>query len=480
MGGFLLWTASITMFFCATALGQSLPYRSSDFGCISENQAKKYIRDLNINTKSFGGLELCHNHVDTKKLFNDLYIVENGKFEEAENPIDHLFIKNFVNKDRYYSWLKDMTYGIRRGQDNPIATAYNIGGYFTMQDAWSALSALGRVGVLLHEARHTEGYGHIQCKHGPYSDIRIQGCDQSVESRGSHSVEMEYYARVALQGQNFHPVYMSMARIMSVARANFVFNTGPMSIREGLLTLTAKPNKNSKVQVEDLFGDEIPGNEILGELQLLDQGRSIASSVVAPKGYMLKRTSAGATLFYGNGNRRGGENQAKNQALTIDIYSPLKNLYRDNYSYYKVLYLHSERSFKDFEELDEGLKRYLVGLTNEGKIYVFNFRRGQWFRPTIIQKADFLSPLSPKGERGLFVIKSNHSMCQYDLQRRRCQDMSIQWPSHIQSYALYEERLIELHKDGKAYNSLDRTPFQEAPSVGQFVNIPLYDAYGTK
>ena len=428
----------IILFSSMGALAGDLPYLDSDFDCISDATARKYVNDFNINVKSFGGFELCDERVDTKKLFNDLHLVNEGKFA---GHVKNMFMGDFVDRDKYYSWLKQMTYGINRRQDSLTATAYNRGGYFTMQDAWAALSTLGRVGVVVHEARHTEGYSHVPCRYGPYQGMFLPGCDKTFASGGSHSVEMEYYARVVFQGQNFHPVYSSMARMMNLARSNFVFNEGPMAMREALLTLT---------------GDEV---------QLFDGNNEMTFSVEDATGSLLKRTSAGAVLFDGK------------TAWVIDMYAPINVLYRDNYSYYKIHNLNLRvTNFKDFEEFDVGSKRYVVGLTDGDELYSFNFQKGGWFTPIRIKGAQFLSTVSPEGKRGLFVVKMDHSVCAYNPARRRCDDIMTQWPDHVLSYAFYGNRLIELREDGVMYDVGNGVPFKKS-SVHQFVNIPLYDAY---
>src|SRR5437868_9320068 len=218
------------------AAAMPMGYDDKDFGCISQQQADQYVSDFGINADSFGGMELCKNEIDTKKLFNDLQIIAGGQFDAGK---DNLLIKGIVPADQYYSWMRSQTRGMERGNDVPYATAYNRMGYFTMQDGWAKSSTLARVGVVIHEARHTAGYRHFPCNQGPYKGARLDGCDQNYAQGGSHAIEMEYYARVSVAGQNFHPVYKAMARLMAMGRSNFVFNSSPIQKREGLLALDA-------------------------------------------------------------------------------------------------------------------------------------------------------------------------------------------------------------------------------------------------
>ena len=113
------------------AQAQEMPYVDQDFACVSQQDAQKYINDFGIDADSFGGLELCDSKVDSKKLFNDLYIIEQGRFDANGS---NLLIKGNIPADQYYAWMRSQTRGMNRGNDVPYATAYNRWGYFTMQD----------------------------------------------------------------------------------------------------------------------------------------------------------------------------------------------------------------------------------------------------------------------------------------------------------------------------------------------------------
>jgi hypothetical protein len=222
----------------------SLPFIALMFGalqagaatvvCADHEHAGRLIRELNISYDSFAGPKLCD---ETNKLFRDLTLLEEGYFAgTSRNP----FIQDFVAADDYYPWLVSQTRGMERGHDLPWASAFNSWGYFAIQDGWAKLSTIGRIGTLVHEARHTEGFSHTSCEQGPYRDSGIAGCDETAAAGGAHAVEMEYYSRVALQGANFHPVYQSMARLLLQARSNYVFNESPAKSEDLLLARTAE------------------------------------------------------------------------------------------------------------------------------------------------------------------------------------------------------------------------------------------------
>lgn len=422
----------------------TLPPVDSEFGCTAQEKAEKYIDDFNINVSSFGGQELCNPEADTKKLFNDLEIIERGEFEGSDTNV---FIRNSIPTTAYYPWMKDMTYGVRRGHDIPWATAYNSGGYFTMQDGWAKLSTLGRVGTIIHEARHTAGYRHRPCVRGPYSDTGLSGCDQSVQETGSHGIEMEYYSRVALQGKNFHPVYAAMARMMNLGRANFVFNTMPMQTKEALVALSG-----------------------LKALIMTDTENAFIFRPEIGEGFVLKRTSFGASLYNGR------------QAYAMDLYSlaHANRKIEDDFSYYKLIKMPIFTPDVDLQELDQGAKRYLISLDAGGNVRSFVFEEAEWSRPTQINGGKFLSTVAPGGQRGLFVVKVNGGVCSLNVETLRCgADLAQSWPMDVVTYTYFGDRLLSLRRDGVVIDVLKGESFDKLNGIAveQIVSAPIWDAF---
>lgn len=439
----LTWLAAALM---ATASAQNvLPVHDPEFGCIDQATAARYVNDFRINTRSFGGMELCRHEVDTKKLFNDLLLIENGRFPMLRNQNN--LIRGFVPQDQYYAWLKSQTRGVSRGNDVPFATAYNRMGYFTMQDGWASLSTLGRVGVLIHEARHTAGYGHIRCVSGPYAQASTPGCDRDYGYGGSHGVEMEYYARVHVHGVNFHPVYKSMARLMAMARANFVFNTPVMRQTEALLAI--EQNRSTPV--------------------LFHNGQSFVREAPQQRGW-LKRTSFGAAIFTGP------------QAFSIEMYHRHGQRIDlpDVYSYFKLLD-RVQAPFKDLEEYDVNGRRFVVGISGNDQVSVYDFPRGTWgaSRQIPFRVARTATTL-PTGQRGYFLIDESSRIYPFDAERGQVgAAMPQTWDPQVQA-AAYDQngRLVLLRTDNTLWNGSNptRSPYLQG-QWSNIVSVPLYDAF---
>lgn len=439
----------ILVLFAFHTLNAQIPARDQDFGCISQDVADHFNQDFQINTSSFGGVDLCDNKVDTKKLYNDLTIIEQGNFSSDQS---NKLIRGFIPQDQYYSWMKSSTYGIERGQDVPYATAYNSGGYFTMQDGWASLSTLGRVGTVIHEARHTNGYYHIACQQGPYAGSSLPGCDRNYNYGGSHAIEMEYYARVATSGLNFHPVYKKMARLMAVGRSNFVFNQLPLVPHDELLALGQS-----------------------GQAYLLQNGKWIVREAPNAQG-ILKRTSAGATLL------------TNTTPIVFDPYanSGFNWSITDDYSYYKLLNSDrlNGRNYLDFEEFDINQRRYVLIMTDRNEITNFNFPKGQWnsFSRTPGGGNGHFTTWLPNGQYGLFFIDQNLDIYQLDPERpQNSKSINFRWPNDLSMVTKNSSGFFKLSTSSELTlvnpQTGELSQIQTPEKIMQIVSVPLYDSF---
>lgn len=426
-------------------IAADMPYKDADFLCFPQTDADRYVADFGIDLKSFGGNELCSAEVDTKKLLNDINLVEKGQFVTTGR---NNLVKGFIDSANYYSWMQQQTYGVERGNDIPYATAYNRGGYFTMQDGWAKLSTLGRVGTFVHEARHTEGYRHVACNQGPYQGASSSACDRDYNYGGSHAVEMEYYARVSVQGINFHPVYKKMARLMAIARSNFVFNTTPLQAREGILALSMDRK----------------------QAYLYDRGQWMAREVPEVLG-VLKRTSYGAAVFNGT------------QAFALEMYqdSGFQDVVGDTYSYFKLL-MKEDKNTKDLEEFDNGTQRFVVHISKDNLLSAYDFPNGAWGAsqqiPFNVIKTSTAIPGQTK--KGLFLIKASGEIFEYQSDNRRIIKQGSVWDFTNQQVVKFREQNLILKNNGQIYvqSSQGLQIWPEAPlSYSDFVSVPLYDAF---
>jgi len=439
-----------------------IPYQDEKFDCITASAAQRYTKDFGIDEKSFGGRELCKPTSDFKRLMNDLILIENGQFGTQSG--NETLIKGFIKPDRYYTWMKSQTRGMERGNDVPYATAYNSGGYFTMQDGWSTLSSLGRVGTVIHEARHTAGYVHIACQQGPYQGSGLSGCDGNYMYGGSHAVEMEYYAYVSVKGKNFHPVYKKMARLMAIGRANFVFNTPVIKKKETLLALS-NDQKTAFIYLDDSTGHAQWIKKEVPQLPSTDQ-------------VFLKRTSFGAALF----------NTKKVYAIDPYQNSGFADLVEDVYSYLKIL-VEFPAAVKDLEEYDLGLKRYLTRISDKDVITSWDFPKGTWGKdfqlPFSVEKTVTTLP-DEKQPSGYYIISKTGEISQYQPQTNKLVRLSTMWDFSNKRAAKVTfasgMKTLLLKNDGeiKVLQNGQESVWSESHSLGPILDmteIPLYDGF---
>ncbi len=437
----------------AQQVSTTMPYQDDKFACVTSQDADRYVNDFGVNVPSFGGRELCDSKVEFKKLMNDFSLIEKGQFTTGQiGTSQNVFIKDFIPAHQYYSWMKSQTRGVERGNDVPYATAYNSGGYFTMQDGWAKLSTLGRVGTVVHEARHTAGYTHIPCTQGTYQGYNLNGCDSTYNYGGSHAIEMEYYARVSVLGINFHPVYKKMARLMAIGRSNIFFNKPVIQKKESVMALS--------MDRQTAF-------------VLTDNNQWVSKETPKVAGH-LKRTSFGAVIF------------DLQKAFAIDPYqnSGFSDVVEDVYSYFKLL-VETQAGLKDLEEYDQGVKRYVTKISSDDQIANFDFPNGAWGNsyklPFVVAATTTAVPSQPA--IGYFLIQSTGVVSQYQPQTGRLNTLNTKWDFSNQKVILLNNETLVLKNNGeiKKWNSeTSQVPWALAANLGlvsDLVSIPLYDGF---
>lgn len=85
-----------------------------------------------------------------------------------------------------------------------------------------SLDTVDILSVLVHEARHHQGYSHVYCTRGVYAGAE-GGCDDDIHDRGSYAVGIESNVKVGITAKNVHPAVQKSARyaaLVSEARFN--------------------------------------------------------------------------------------------------------------------------------------------------------------------------------------------------------------------------------------------------------------------
>lgn len=85
-------------------------------------------------------------------------------------------------------------------------------------------TALDRASVMMHEARHIDGYPHITCTRGPRQGLQ-GACDNRISDHGSYGVTVETYAQLARYGEGLHPALRAYSRAAAITYSDEAFET---------------------------------------------------------------------------------------------------------------------------------------------------------------------------------------------------------------------------------------------------------------
>lgn len=222
-----------------------IPAETEKFGCISAEKADQYDRDFKIATNKFAGNQrpssLCDRTSELKKLYNLITVLEQGRYEEApEIPLDRGFVKG-----SYYDYVVERVSLLNRAT---VSGSRLIAAMSTRTRTMMLFDLMfgtevpfpGIIDTLIHEARHAEGYPHNNCKAGKKEGM-ARACDETFEAGGSYAVGLEFNARVAVKGSNFHPLMKSLARLSAIRAARNDFNQPPTIRTEALLLVDDTP-----------------------------------------------------------------------------------------------------------------------------------------------------------------------------------------------------------------------------------------------
>lgn len=210
--------------------------------CISQSEMKVIASHFN----QFAGLanaDFCNDNSQNWHLVSSIMFMRKTQFSQTMQPSkDELFSGKFANS--WYDYFIGRIDNLEVVGDCPkgvIAYVYMFGDK-TMYTCPAALttsfSSLDRASVMMHEARHIDGFPHMTCTKGARKGIQ-GACDTKISEGGSYAVTVETYAQLAKFAEGIHPALKAYARASAVIYAEEAFET-PVKINrtENLLVLT--------------------------------------------------------------------------------------------------------------------------------------------------------------------------------------------------------------------------------------------------
>lgn len=185
----------------ASAQEVLLPDTHDEMPCFGSQQVEIWKTEFKIDVASFPmGNYYCDNAHPLKKILNIFQYLQAQKFEGTS--LLGTFEKGFVQSS-YWDFVKSR---IKKIQYNNSAEFYYMAtndeeGNLNIYPGLFLIPLVGQVASLIHEARHFDGFHHLECQEGLYKGK--MGCDLKYEDAGSYAVELEYALRVLHKGSNF-------------------------------------------------------------------------------------------------------------------------------------------------------------------------------------------------------------------------------------------------------------------------------------
>lgn len=200
---------------------------ASDRQCISQSE----MADISSHFKQFEPLssaEYCDDDSQTWHLLSSLMFMRQTRFSESmARSQDEFFSGRFAgNWYDYFIGRIDRLEVVPNCRKGTIAYVYLQGDstMYTCPLALSSqLSALDRTSVMMHEARHIDGFPHIDCSRGPRKGLP-GACDEAISDGGSYAVTVETYAQLSKYAEGLHPALKAYARASAILYASETFD----------------------------------------------------------------------------------------------------------------------------------------------------------------------------------------------------------------------------------------------------------------
>ena len=210
--------------------------------CIAQSEMKVIAGHFT----QFAGLanaDFCNDNSKNWHLVSSIMFMRKTQFSQTMQPSkDELFSGKFSKS--WYDYFIGRIDNLEVVADCPkgvIAYVYMMGDK-TMYTCPAALttnfSSLDRASVMMHEARHIDGFPHMTCTKGARKGIQ-GACDTRISDGGSYAVTVETYAQLGKYAEGIHPALKAYARSSAVIYAEEAFEN-PVKINrtENLLVLT--------------------------------------------------------------------------------------------------------------------------------------------------------------------------------------------------------------------------------------------------
>ena len=261
-----IFLAVITFGFITTAQADDV---SAD--CIPQSEMKVIAGHFN-QFANLANAQFCNDDSKNWHLLSSLMFMRKTQFS-PNMPVskDELFTGRFANN--WYDYFIGRINELEIVNDCPkgvIAYVYMFGNtmYTCPMALTKSFSSLDRASVMMHEARHIDGFPHITCSKGARKGIQ-GACDKKIADGGSYAVTVETYAQLAKYAEGIHPAMKAYAKSSAIVYADEAFES-PVRI-----------NRDEKLLVLDSNSDFHALNVQTNELTKL--GKAVATGKIVKR-----------------------------------------------------------------------------------------------------------------------------------------------------------------------------------------------------
>lgn len=415
-----------------------LPSDYADAGCISVEAANTYIKTFNIKLKSFPKL----NHCDTQNpLYQILVALDVMKKLRFSNTITSSLDQGLLDTDYYHFFskrIKAIHFASSNYGEKTSTGAYYSSGTITLYRGFSALSLPYLMSLLVHEARHADGFFHVKCKQG--RKVGQTGmCDSTYARAGAYGVQIEMLARMATRGINLSQAFKSTARLAALDEAMASINEIPLNASEAIGLIE---KDQSTFEMINKNGELVKTETYIFNAKRIISHPGGAIYTIAPEPQMIDPYI-----------------QMSPKSLSdLELHKNLMNF------------------AKDPQIID-------VQALGSGYITLYDFKlvwgatlKGKYF------SSDRIITLTPGGQKGAFLLRGNKL---FEIKKNQntleLNENNEKWPEDLVKVVNFEGRFLGLMREGQLMwiEGLRRKAFE--PSLHQrysdLVNLKLYDEF---
>lgn len=211
---------------------------TADDQCLDKEKVD-LIRDvLSLPEEAEEEFDLCDPKLPAYQLMESLVEIYTIRFKEAD--LGTPYNQGILSTD-FWEYFSERVDTIVNESECDRAVAYvypfDPGVVHICPPFYQNMLAQERAEVMLHEARHFDGYRHVTCTRGPRKGI-AGACDKAIDQKGSYAVTVESLAKMAMLGEGLTAAERSLTKITALGLANETFNVPVVPHDLGALYLT--------------------------------------------------------------------------------------------------------------------------------------------------------------------------------------------------------------------------------------------------